>query len=189
VTNRRQDLLDAAISLIGRGGLRELTHRAVDAEAELPAGSTSNYFRTRDALLDAVVDRFAERERANWDEVAATMRPTTPKGLARALAAYARDSAGPQRTLTLTRYAILVEGAVRPEPRPQLGVVGARVNAWFVDRLRAAGSTDPERDLPIVANYVVGVVLHELANPDPAFDPTDQLVTLIESLVHKGRRR
>jgi hypothetical protein len=51
------------------------------------------------------------------------------------------------------------------------------------------GSTDPERDLPIVANYVVGVVLHELANPAVAFDPTDQLVALVESLVHKRRRR
>jgi DNA-binding transcriptional regulator YbjK len=188
VSNRRQELLDAAIELVGRGGIRELTHRSVDAEAGVPAGSTSNYFRTRDALLDALVERFAERERANWDEVVAALHPTTPKELAQALAAAARDSVGPHRTLTLTRYAVLLEGAYRPELRAKLTEVGARVEAWFITGLRAVGSTDPERDLPIVANYVVGVVLHELANPAVAFDPTDQLVTLVESLVHKGRR-
>jgi DNA-binding transcriptional regulator YbjK len=199
VSNRRQELLDAAIELVGRGGVRELTHRAVDAEARVPAGSTSNYFRTRDALLDALVERFAERERANWDEVTAALHPTTPKELGQAVAVYARDSVGPHRTLTLTRYAILLEGAHRPELRAKLTEVGARVEAWFVTWLRAVGSTDPERDLPIMANYVVGVVLHELANPAAVFDPTDQLVTLVESLVHggsvhggsvhKGRRR
>ena len=36
-----------------RGGLRGLTHRAVDAEAGLPEGSCSAYMRTRVALLTA----------------------------------------------------------------------------------------------------------------------------------------
>ncbi|MFC7482775.1 TetR/AcrR family transcriptional regulator [Luedemannella flava] len=58
MVNRRDDLLDAAITVLGEGGMRALTHRAVDAAAGLPAGSTSNYFRTRDALLGAVIDRF-----------------------------------------------------------------------------------------------------------------------------------
>ncbi len=48
---RRDDLLDAAICVLGESGIRGLTHRAVDAAAGLPAGSASNLFRTRDALL------------------------------------------------------------------------------------------------------------------------------------------
>ncbi|HEX5919668.1 MAG TPA: TetR family transcriptional regulator, partial [Nocardioides sp.] len=44
--DRRTVLLDAALELVGTQGMRGLTHRAVDAAAGLPAGSTSNYFRT-----------------------------------------------------------------------------------------------------------------------------------------------
>jgi DNA-binding transcriptional regulator YbjK len=187
MSGRRVELLDAAIEIVGTRGVRGLTHRAVDAEAGVPAGSTSNYFRTREALIDALVERFAERERANWEELAARRRPSTPRELAQVLAALARDAVGPQRTLTLSRYAILVEAAHRPELRPQLLRTGAQVNEYFVSWLRSTGSADPERDLPIVANYVTGVILHELANPDPRFDPTQSLVTLLDSLAHRGR--
>lgn len=181
--NRRDDLLDAAISVLGGSGMRSLTHRAVDAAAGLPAGSTSNYFRTRDALLDAVVERFAARERANWEEVATGLAPTTPEELARALTIAARDSAGPQRTLTLARYAILTEAAIHPSLRAQLTATGGRVRAYFLTWLRAAGSTDPERDGPIIMNHYAGLVLHQLANPDPAFDPSAEIAAVVTTVI------
>ncbi|GAA0256224.1 TetR/AcrR family transcriptional regulator [Cryptosporangium japonicum] len=68
--NRRTDILDAAIDLVAEAGLRGLTHRAVDAGAGLPEGSTSAYFRTRAALLTAVVVRLGERIGADVDELA-----------------------------------------------------------------------------------------------------------------------
>jgi hypothetical protein len=49
--------------------------------------------------------------------------------------------------------------------------------------LRVAGSTDPERDAPIIMNHYTGVVLHDLAIPDPAFDPTDQITTLVTTVI------
>jgi AcrR family transcriptional regulator len=183
MTNRREDLLDAAILVLGERGIHALTHRAVDVAAGLPAGSASNHFRTRDALLDAVVERFAARERANWEDIAALVCPATPKELAQALTEFAQDSTGPQRTLTLARYAILVEASIQPSLRAQLTVTGARVSAWFMNWLRIAGSTDPERDAPIVMNHWTGLVLHQLANPDPAFDPSAQIAALVTAVV------
>ncbi len=58
---RRELILDTAIGLLGDSGVHAVTHRAVDGAAGLAAGSTSNYFRSRDALLEAVVERFAAR--------------------------------------------------------------------------------------------------------------------------------
>lgn len=183
MANRRDDLLDAAIGVLGGSGIHGLTHRAVDAATGLPAGSTSNHFRTRDALLNAVVERFAALERANWEDIAADVCPTTPQELARALTAFARDSTGPQRTLTLARYAILVEAGIHPPLRAQLTITGGRVRAWFTNWLRVVGSTDPERDAPIIMNHWTGLVLHQLAYPDPAFDPSAQLAALVTTLV------
>ena len=183
MTGRREDLLDAAIGVLGESGIHALTHRAVNAAAGLPAGSASNHFRTRDALLDAVVERFAARERANWEDIAARLCPATPQELARALTVFAQDAAGPQRTLTLARYAILVEAANRPSLRAQLTATGARVNAWFMNWLRIAGSADPQRDAPILMNHWTGLVLHQLASPDPAFDPAAQITELVTTVV------
>jgi AcrR family transcriptional regulator len=181
--NRRDELLDAAISVLGERGMHGLTHRAVDTGAGLPAGSTSNHFRTRDALLNAVVERFAARERANWEDLATRMYPVTPQELARALTVFAQEATGPHRTLTLARYAILVEAGIHPSLRAQLMATGARVNAWFMNWLRIAGSTDTERDAPIIMNHWTGIVLHELAIPDPAFDPYPQIAALVTTIV------
>ena len=133
MTNRRDDLLDAAIAVLGESGIHALTHRAVDAAAGLPAGSASNHFRTRDALLGAVVERFA--------------------------------------------------AGFHPSLRAQLAATGARVNAWFTNWIRIAGSADPQRDAPIVMNHWTGLVLHQLAHPDPAFDPAPQLTALVTAVI------
>jgi len=182
-TTRRDDLLDAAIDLLGQQGVRAVTHRAVDAAAELPTGSASNYFRTRDALFDAIVERFSTRERANFEELAAYLAPTTTTELARALAVFARDAAGRNRALTLARYAILIESTRRPELRAQLLATGARVNTWFSTWLRLIGSTNPDQHVHVVGNYLTGLILHQLAMPDPAFDPSTHLDLLLTSLV------
>jgi AcrR family transcriptional regulator len=183
VSTRREQLLDAAITVLGERGIHALSHRAVDTQAGLPAGSTSNHFRTRDALLDAVVERFAAREKALWEDVAMRMYPTTPHQLADVLVAAAKTATGRERTLTLARYAILVEAAIHPSIRAQLLATGARVNSWFMTWLRVAGSTDPERDAPIIMNHYTGVILHDIAIPDPAFDPTEQITTLVTTVI------
>jgi AcrR family transcriptional regulator len=154
--------------------------------AGLPAGSTSNHFRTRDSLFEAVVERFVELERANWETVAARSSPRTPAEMAEALGAFAREATGTQRTLTLSRYALLVEGAQYPALRGSLAIGGARVNVYFENWLLRIGSTNPDRDLRIVANFLTGRILHDLAIPDPNFDPTADLIELIEALIPPG---
>jgi len=188
VSSRRTTILDAAIHVLGEHGVRGLTHRAVDAAAGIPAGSTSNYFRTRDALLIAVVERFVAREQRHWEDLAAAAGPLSPAELAQAIAAAARESTGPHRTLTLARYAILVEAAQHPALQESLAVAGARLNAWFSQWLRVVGSQDPERDTLIITDHVAGLVLHELAHPSAEFDPAPRLTVLVEALVGAERR-
>jgi DNA-binding transcriptional regulator YbjK len=183
VTNRREQLLDAAIQVLGERGVRAVTHRAVDAEAGVAAGSTANYFSTREGLFAAIVERFSERERRNFDDLAATMAAASTAELGRALGAFARDEAAADRTLTLCRYALLVESANNPSLRAQMAVTGARVSGWMADWLRRVGSADPDHHVHILGNYLTGLVLHQLAIPDPHFDPTDKIVALLQWLI------
>lgn len=64
---RRHQIADAGIRLIARSGVRSFTHRAVDAEASLPPGSTSYYARTRRDLTALIVDRLADYTQEDLD--------------------------------------------------------------------------------------------------------------------------
>lgn len=186
MTTRREDLLDAAIRVLGENGVRAVTHRAVDAEAGLASGSTANHFSTREALFAGIVERFSQRERENFEEIAMTIYPTSPADLGRALAAAVKDSVGRHRAITLSRLALLVESANNPGLRAHMAAAGGRVNTWVANWLRMAGSTNPAHDTHVLGNYVTGLVLHNLAMPDPQFDPTDKIISLLESLIPAG---
>nr|BFE79968.1 TetR/AcrR family transcriptional regulator [Planobispora longispora] len=80
-TERRRVLADAAIDVLGRQGVHGLSHRAVDERSGLPAGTASNYFRSRDALLAAAMDRVADLHHAEMEAAAAL--ETAPIGRAR----------------------------------------------------------------------------------------------------------
>ena len=75
-------LLDAAVEVLGERGMRALTHRAIDAEAGVAAGSTANYFPTRESLLEAIVDWVSAMERGHFDDIAAGICPATPQSSA-----------------------------------------------------------------------------------------------------------
>jgi DNA-binding transcriptional regulator YbjK len=183
VSSRRDTLLDAAIRVLGERGMRALTHRAVDVEAGLPAGSTSNHFSTREALLEAIVERVSALERSHFHELALAVSPKTPAELGRALAGFVRDATGVHRALTLSRYAILVEAGHNPAIRRRLAEGGSRVNALAAHWLRLIGSRDTDHDVHVLGDYITGLILHQLAMPDPQFSSTDKIIAVLESLV------
>lgn len=161
--------------------MRALTHRAVDAAAGVPAGSTSNLFRTREALLLGLGERFVARERAMAEGGTGEVEATAA-GLAEALGRFAMTATTSGRTVTLARYALLVEAAQHPELAALLMGGADEVDTWGLDLVTRAGSSSPARDHGILANYVTGLVLHQLALPSPDFDPTTLVAALIDTL-------
>jgi hypothetical protein len=57
--DRRAAIAAAAVELVAEGGSRALTHRSIDRRLGLPEGTTSNYARTRRALVRMVIDQVA----------------------------------------------------------------------------------------------------------------------------------
>lgn len=185
MTPRQAEILDAAIDTIGTAGMRGLTHRAVDDAAGLPRGATSNHYKSRDALLTGVAERFAERERAAFEAIARTEVVVTPDDLGRTIGRFAIESTRENRNLTLARYSLLVEAATRPTLQQTMREGGAAVNAWALQWLRAVRSPHPERDWVVLANFVTGLVLHELSHPTDDFDPVPRITELISILVEE----
>jgi DNA-binding transcriptional regulator YbjK len=117
---RRAELLEAAIHLIGAHGLDGVTHRAVAAEAGVPAASTSYYFRSKDELIDEALRTLATREierlRERRDALGAGAADL--ETLAQALSAWIEEQLTPEgRVAMLAQYQLQLEAARRPEAR------------------------------------------------------------------------
>ncbi|UGT40052.1 TetR family transcriptional regulator [Nocardia yamanashiensis] len=113
-TDRRSLIVESAIDLIAAQGLRALTHRALDTALELPAGSTSYYFRTKRALIEAIVDRIATRSRTDFAAAQAdgsTPPPTglEPRDIAHGMAVWLDRLLAQRRNHLITRHALIVD--------------------------------------------------------------------------------
>lgn len=136
--DRRTVLADAAIGVLADAGVRGLTHRAVDAAAGLPVGTTSAYLRTRQALLTALVRRLVELDQG---ELQFLGEQAPPIGSVDELVAGIRELirrrlTGEGRRRSLARYACAVESVRDPELReilvPRENAGRARVRAFLV---------------------------------------------------------
>ncbi|MEU5993924.1 TetR family transcriptional regulator [Spirillospora sp. NPDC047418] len=118
---RRRALADAAIEVLGHAGIHGLSHRSVDERSGLPPGTASNYFRSRDALLQAAADRVIDLHKQ--DMTAATGGTSTPvdrETLIELIALSLHYSATEQRTRYLAVYELTLEATRRPRLREAL---------------------------------------------------------------------
>lgn len=123
---RRTQILDTAIDILCDDGVGGLTHRQVDTRAGLPAGTTSNYFRTRLALLEATAARTVDLHWQYVEAVRSAVGTMTRAGVVALLARMIADQDEQFRRRTLARFELFMEGTRRPELRP------------FLDELQAA---------------------------------------------------
>ena len=157
----RERALEAAVELLGAKGVRALSHARVDEQAGLPPGSTSNWFRTRRALLVGVVDRLAERERADFDP-AAMPAVTGLDGLIEGLCAMAELQTGRFAARTRARYALFLELTDDPELGEPLRRQRREFERWTEGILIAVGITDPVPATRALMALADGLLLHRL---------------------------
>lgn len=164
----RERALEAAVELLGAEGVRALSHARVDSRASLPPGSTSNWFRTRRALLAGVVDWIAERERADFDP-AAMPAITGLDALIEGLCAMAELQTGSFATRTRARYALFLELAGDPELGEPLRRQRREFERWTERIVIAVGIADPVPATRALMALADGLLLHRLT-VDPELD-------------------
>jgi AcrR family transcriptional regulator len=154
--DRKTLIADAAIALLGSVGARGLTHRAVDAEAGLPAGSTSFYCRSRLDLLRLALRRHATLDLADLeaDALRVTQATWTRADLLALVAHRVREWLAPaQRARLVARF----------ELEPELAEIVRELRAQFLLATQAAlvraGVSQPEARARLLAQFVDGHLL------------------------------
>ncbi|MFG2665087.1 TetR/AcrR family transcriptional regulator [Streptomyces sp. NPDC048387] len=175
--DRRTLIADTAIGLVASGGLRGLTHRAVDGAAGLPAGSTSYYFRTRTALIAACYRRLAELDVADGPLELTADRDAAARAFGALL--YHWLTAGRERQLA--RFELSLEAARNPELEPGLREAGLAVRARGAAVLAALGAREPQESAELLAAWADGLLYDRLAGAlarsRPAPDPAELVAT------------
>lgn len=177
----RDRALDAAIELLGTEGVRALTHARVDAAAGLPAGSTSNWFRTRRSLLAGCVDHLAEQERADFDSSGAPA-PRSPDEFVEGLCQIFDLQTGPLAARTRARYSLWLELGSDPELGAPLRRQRLEFERWTEALLVGIGMPHPATATKTVVALGDGLVLHRLT-VDPVLDPRPLLERAVRALM------
>ena len=164
----RERALEASVDLLGTQGVRALSHARVEDRAGLPAGSTSNWFRTRRALLAGVVDWIAERERADF-AAASVPAVTGPDDLAEGLIRMIETESGPFASRTRARYALFLELAGDAELLGPLRRQRQEFERWTERIVTDAGIPDPAPATRALMALAEGLLLHRLT-VDQALD-------------------
>lgn len=161
----------SAIRILARDGVRALTHRAVDAAAGLPPGSTSHVARTREALLTLVVNTLSERTLVDSDETSGSLAHLADQGslsvdeLADLLTALI-ESLASRRDDMRARYALILELHGSPALHAKL-TTGSEVHRTARDiassALDLAGLATSSGDIDTLIRLADSLIFHRTA--------------------------
>ncbi|MET9657221.1 TetR family transcriptional regulator [Streptomyces sp. NPDC006510] len=173
---RRTALLDAAIEVLAREGSRGLTLRAVDAEAQVPVGTCSNYFSNRAQLLLQIMERTRERLTPDPAELAEALAVPPSPELVAFLLRQVHQRMDADRSSYLAMLELRLEGVRRPELGAELNRIhraGLEENIRFH---RDAGLPGDRVAVVLLYLAVHGMIVDDLTVPDVLAGSAGELI-------------
>lgn len=189
---RRTLLVDSALELLAESGVHGLTHRTVERRAELPTGTASNYFRTREALLVAAAQRVGELHRADMAAAqtawAATSLTPAAGGASAAgqtielITASLVAAATLHRTRYLAVFELRMESLRRPALARALEDVVSTTSAFTAGHHAGLGLDIPPDRIPLLVALYGGVLYTLVTDPGGDVD-ADRVRALVTAMV------
>lgn len=175
----REALLNAAVRVVARGGLRNLTYRAVADEGGVTHGLVVHHFGSRDALIEAALEHSVRTSAS-----ASSLEPGT--GNVADFAAGLAEMVTREPAMQTFQYELMLESRRRPELLPQ---IRALYNEYFEATERELSRILPEGTTPALTRLVFaaleGLVLHQLVLGEP--DVTEGALKELRSLLTRQR--
>ena len=187
---RRELIVDTAIDILADTGCGGVNHRQVDDRARLPPGTTSNYFRTGLALLEATARRMAE---LHWRGVAAMQSLAGQQGsraeVAAILVALLQNPDADVRRRNLARYELFIEGTRRPELQPILDDIASAAKESAALALRWGGIEATDEQIGRLGRMLNGVTFTHLTVSAAAMsgaDPVELIDGILRAVLDQG---
>lgn len=192
---RRQAILDAAMRIIVREGVRAVRHRAVAAEADVPLSATTYYFKDINDLITDTFTLFVERSAAAmaafWDGTEDLLRERVAKvdgsvdsrrELADYIAAmaveYVRQQVQERREHLLAERAFQQEALLNPRLHDLVRSHRQILQQGATHFFEVLGSTQPEQDAKVLTGIVERMEYQGLIDGIEHLDSADMLALL-----------
>ncbi|WP_223505113.1 TetR/AcrR family transcriptional regulator [Pseudomonas sp. GL-RE-29] len=197
---RRQEILDAAMRIVVRDGVRAVRHRAVAAEAGVPLSATTYYFKDIDDLLTDTFAQYVERSAAYmaklWVNNEGLLREMIDRGdgspaarsrLADEIARLMTDYV--HRQLVTRREHLMAEQAFRQEAllNPRLaGLVRSHQQILLqgsCQLFQVLGSREPHQDAKVLTAIIGRMEYQGLLN-DAEPDAEEEMLGILTRYMH-----
>lgn len=179
-SDTRRRLLDAALHLVAEGGLRAVTHRALENAAGVSRGSTTYHLGNRQQIVEALLQHLADLDAAALDSA---LRDLAVDQLAARSVDLATLAGRAIRALTehpervVARYTLMLEAARDETLRP----IVRHWRSLFVTLpepvFAALGVADPGTAARDMVAYMDGIIFEHLSTGQP--DLEARLVTAL----------
>lgn len=169
---RREEILRAALRVIGAHGADSVTHRAVAREAGVPLSATTYYFASKDELLEQTFLMAAREETERLERLVLALAPQSlaAEDWAAAVSAQIASDVEEDPAKHVALFELALEAARTEALREEL-------RRWQEAHLRlaemgcrAVGSEAPELDARLVVSALTGLMLEQLASARPDFE-------------------
>lgn len=183
-TSRRDQVADAALRVLGESGSRGLTHRAVDTAAGVPPGTTSNYFNSRSALLEAALALHVEIDTPPESGLAgiADLELTDEEALDLMMAAMDRLLSTENLTMLKARYELVLEASRNGELHRTFEPARERFVGLSEALLTARGCETPRDHARQIVAVMDGALMDSLIGASSRLD-RDLLRDLLRRLL------
>ena len=197
---RRQDILDAAMRIVVRDGVRAVRHRAVAAEASVPLSATTYYFKDMDDLLTDAFAQYVERSAAYmaklWGNTEVLLRGMLARSdgscEARAQLAddialmameYLRHQLTTRREQLIAEHAFHHEGLINPRLAPLVSAHQQILLQGTCQFLQVMGSSQPELDAQVLTGIICRMEYQGLLDgPQP--DADEAMLGILTRYMH-----
>jgi TetR/AcrR family transcriptional regulator, regulator of biofilm formation and stress response len=169
VSDRRRAIVEGTLSVIGRGGVDAVTHRAVAVEAGVPLAATTYYFASKAELVQEALELVIARSAEIVDEFTRIDGELDCESLIDRLTAFAEAQFEDREAPLIAQYELMLEASRREYLRPLAERWAEAYMAGLVELVRASPLPDPGRAADLLSALIEGALLDQLALPRDDF--------------------
>lgn len=179
---RRQDILDAAMRIVVRDGVRGVRHRAVAAEANVPLSATTYYFNDIEDLLTDTFAQYVERSAAYlarlWADNAELLWEMAARGdrspearsrladdIARITADYVQHQLRTRRDYLMAEQAFRQEALLSPRLAELVRAHQGILLQGACQLLQVLGAREPQEDAKVLTAIIGRMEYQGLLSP------------------------
>jgi TetR/AcrR family transcriptional regulator, regulator of biofilm formation and stress response len=164
---RRREILEATLRVIGEGGVKSVTHRAVAQEANVALASTTYYFDSKGALVEEALELMIARSIEDVRRFTTCPPRISHEELIDRIVGFADAQINDPNAFLLAQYELMLEAGREDYLRPLARRWTIAYMDGFERVVRSAGL--PEQATEVVTNFVEGALLNHVTTPTDDF--------------------